>query len=438
MNKLWLIIKREYLVRVKKKSFILVTILTPLALAAIIAIPTIIMINSGEARTNIAVKDNSGLITQFPPTQDEIQFDLVQLPLENLKAEYKKLGYDGVLYLPKYDNLDERLSVHYYSDGQLSLSTQSAVERRISGMVRDYKIQNSGYDKAVLDKLDARISLEQREITVNEAGQIQEINKKNSAAIATSLGYLAGFFIYFVLIFYGAMVMRSVMEEKMSRIVEVIITSVKPFQLMLGKILGVSAVALTQLLIWIILIPTLFITMQLIFGIDPSRSPAMDGEQVAQSASQIEEILFSVQQQNWALIIPLFIFYFLGGYFIYTSMFAAVGASVGDDLGESQSLTFPIMLPIILAFIFMTSVIDNPHSNLAFWTSIIPLFSPVIMPARIPFGPPLWEIILSVVLLLVTAVFFVWLSGRIYRVGILLYGKKASLKELGKWLFYKE
>ncbi len=439
MNKLWLIFKREYLVRVKKRSFILVTLLTPLALAAIIAVPIIVAMNSEEESKTIALKDDSGILTDDMVSESNVQLELVNTSLEELKRTYEDSGYDGVLYIPAFENLDDELAVQYFSSSQLTLSTQAFLERRIEDVVRNYKIENSGYDKETLAKLEADVDLEQMEISVNEAGELEEVDKKNSAAIATALGYLVGFFIYFVLIFYGAMVMRSVMEEKMSRIVEVVIISVKPFQLMLGKILGVSGVAFTQVLIWIILIPTLTAAVQFFLGVDPSQATAgMDAEQVAQSTSAMEEILGTLQQQNWALILPLFIIYFLGGYFIYASLFAAVGAAVGDDLGESQSLTFPIMLPIILAFLFMTSVIDNPNSGLAFWTSMIPLFSPIIMPARIPFGVPAWEIIVSVVLLIATAIFFIWLSGRIYRVGILLYGKKASLKELGKWLFYKE
>lgn len=245
-----------------------------------------------------------------------------------------------------------------------------------------------------------------------------------------------------ILIFYGTMIMRSVMEEKTNRIVEVIISSVKPFQLMMGKILGVSAVGMTQMVIWIGLtigltaIAGIFLPMDAA-DMQNSMGP-MQQVQPDEALVQLNETLDLIKSQNWSFIIPMFLFFFLGGYFIYSSMFAAIGSAMGDDMGESQSLTIVAMFPIIISVIVLAPVIENPTSSLAFWMSIIPLFSPVIMPARIAFEPPIWEIILSMVLLAGTSIFFVWLSGRIYRVGILMYGKKGTLKELGKWIFTSE
>ena len=239
--------------------------------------------------------------------------------------------------------------------------------------------------------------------------------------------------------------MRSVMEEKINRIVEVMISSVKPFQLMLGKIIGVGFVGLTQLAIWIILIPLIMIVVTLIMGPDMAGSSS----DIAQATEMVNEIsqqdddfsltklIVEIKAQNWLLILPAFIIYFLGGYFIYSSMFAAVGSAIGDDLGEGQQMMFPIVIPVIIAIIMVPSVFSNPDGPIAVFGSMFPLFSPILMPARLPFDPPLWQVFLSIFILVVSAIFMVWLAGRIYRVGIFMYGKKASFREIAKWIFYK-
>ncbi len=419
MNKLWLIVQREYLVRVKKKSFILLTLLMPLGFALLMIIPVVVANLSGNDQKQIAVKDDSGILTNDIKATERANFKIVSESLEALQAEYKDKGFDGVLYIPNFKNLNDELNVQYFSDGQLSLSTKEFIEGQIARRIRDHKIEAAGYDKKLLKSLETNVNLEQKELTLNEEGEIVEADKKNSAVIATVMGTASAFIIYMILLIYGGMVMRSVMEEKMNRIVEVMISSVKPFKLMLGKILGVSAVGLTQILIWIILIPTLVVVVQLLFHIDTSQMQgSMNPAETEDAMAKFNEVMGTLKQQNWGFIIPTFIFYFMGGYFIYAAMFAAVGSAVGDDLGESQSLTLPIMIPIILAFVFMSTVIDNPNSTLATWTSIIPLFSPIIMPARIPFDPPIWEVIVSMVVLAASVVFFIWIAGRIYRVGM--------------------
>jgi ABC-2 type transport system permease protein len=366
-------------------------------------------------------------------------FSLSSANFEELKLNYKKDRYDGVLYIPKFENLNAPLRVSYYSEGQMSISTQNSIERRIAEGIEAYKIKNSGYDEAVLNSFKTKVSLDQVELAFDDTGKLIESDKKNSAGIATAIGYISGFIIYMILIFYGTMIMRSVMEEKTNRIVEVIISSVKPFQLMMGKIIGVSAVGLTQMIIWIVMTTALvsvagmFIPMDATSMQDPMGQ--MQQMQASEGMVQLNQSLEVLKAQNWGLILPVFIFYFLGGYFIYSSMFAAIGSAMGDDMGEGQSLTLVAMFPIIIAILVLAPIVENPSSSLAFWFSMIPLFSPIVMPARIAFEPPVWQIILSMILLAGTAVFFVWLSGRIYRVGILLYGKKGTLKELGKWIF---
>lgn len=246
---------------------------------------------------------------------------------------------------------------------------------------------------------------------------------------------------YMTVFIYGMMVMRSVMEEKTNRIVEVMISSVKPFQLMLGKIIGVGAVGLTQVAIWAILIPTMSFLVTLLFGFDSAQmNTSMPAAEINpdDTEAMIALAMGELTGQNWALILPLFILYFLGGYFLYSSLFAAVGSAMGDDLGEGQALTLPITIPVIIAFYIMFVAVQAPNSSLAVWASIFPLFSPIVMPARLAFEPPMWEILLSIAVLIASCTFFVWLSGRIYRVGILMYGKKVTFKELGKWLFYRD
>jgi len=442
MNKLGLIIQREYLTRVKKKSFILLTLLAPLIFVALFTVPALLAVYAGKESKTIAVKDSSGVFVPPSDTTRQTLFVLRNDPVEVLKADYGKMGFDGVLYIPSLpDSGSRKMEVFYYSEGQLSLNSKSEIERSIAGSVENYNIKRSGYDEGILDSFRPKVSLKQKELAKNEAGELVESDKKNSAGIATAIGFVAGFIIYIVLLIYGTMIMRSVMEEKTNRIVEVIISSVKPFQLMMGKIIGVSAVGLTQMIIWIGMTIALISVVGMFIPVETIAEAQQQGPMGSpppQELSAVMENLNIIKSQNWGYIIPLFLFYFIGGYFIYSSLFAAVGSAMGDDLGESQPITFVAMAPIIIAIILISPVIENPTSPLATWMSIIPLFSPVLMSARLAFEPPLWELVVSMTVLAASALFFVWLSGRIYRVGILMYGKKTTLKELGKWMFYKE
>ncbi len=442
MNKLGLIIQREYLTRVKKKSFILLTLLSPLIFVALFTVPALLAIYAGKETKTVAVKDGSGVFMMPTDTDAKVKYQLSGKSLDDLKENYKSLGFDGVLHIPTLpDSGAEKMEAFYYSEGQLSLGTKSSMERRIENSVEDHNIKKSGYDEQLLKSFRPDVSLKQKELEINEAGELVETDKQNSAGIATAIGFVAGFIIYIVLLIYGTMIMRSVMEEKTNRIVEVIISSVKPFQLMLGKIIGVSAVGLTQMLIWIGMTIALMSVVGLFIPVEAMAEAQQGPLNNGPSPEEMSEMMGTfgiLKAQNWGYILPLFLFYFIGGYFIYASLFAAVGSAMGDDLGESQPITFVAMAPIIIAIILISPVIENPTSPLATWMSIIPLFSPVLMPARLAFEPPVWELLLSMVVLAASAFFFVWLSGRIYRVGILMYGKKVTLKELGKWMFYKE
>ena len=443
MNKLWLIIEREYLTRVKKKSFILITLLSPLIFVAMFTVPALVAVFAGKEQKTVGVKDDSGIFTTPEDSSSRVTFVLLTEPLDVLKATYKGRGFDGVLYIPSFQDTVKKLKISYFSEGQISLGAMNYIEDRVADQVEDHKIKAAGYSEEIMQGFKTNVSLEQKEVAFNEAGELIETDKKNSAGVATAIGFISGFIIYIVLLFYGTMIMRSVMEEKTNRIVEVIISSVKPFQLMMGKIIGVSAVGLTQMVIWITLTIVLTSVAGIFLNVDPAAAqnamnPMGQPPQQAEMMNQSAEIFSMITSQNWGYIIPIFLIYFLGGYFIYSSLFAAVGSAMGDDMGEGQSLSLVAMAPIILSIILISPVIENPTSPLAIWMSIIPLFSPVIMPARLAFEPPLWELIVSILLLIGSSVFFIWLSGRIYRVGILLYGKKASLKELVKWTFSNE
>jgi ABC-2 type transport system permease protein len=439
MNKLWLIIKREYITRVTKRSFILATLLTPLAIVAFIAIVALIFSYDAGQR-KIVIVNESGIELKLKDTK-KVNFTFSKSNLEKTKKTYKDNGYMGVLYLPEIKDLQKQdIRVKYFSEEQISIGTKEFIQNELADKIREVKIDDSEINRAILESLNTEISLEEIGLSIDGSGQVQEQDKTNSAGLAAAIGTMMGFAIYLFLFIYGSMVMRSVMEEKMSRIVEVMISSVKPFQLMLGKIVGVGGVGLTQILIWAILIPTLNFVVSIFLPIDPDalQSAQMSGADSEDMMLQVAMVIENVKSQNWALILPMFIFYFLGGYFIYSALFAAVGSAISDDLGESQSLTLPITIPVILAIYIAIAVIENPTSNLATFASIFPLFSPIVMPARLPFNPPVWEIVVSVLVMIASVIFFIWLSGRIYRVGILLYGKKVTLKELGKWMFYKE
>jgi len=438
MDKLWLIIKREYLTRVKKWTFILATLATPLAVAGFIVVSALLANQSEEQR--IALKDDSGIFLEKTiKDSDRAKFIMSKEPLDSLIANYEEMNFDGVLHVPDFGerlDKDKELEVNYYSDGQLGIVTKMFIESRMAKRIKDHKITQSGYDEKIIESFET-------EITIGEkAASGEDTGVGNRAEIATGFGMMMGFFMYMVIFIYGMMVMRSVMEEKTNRIVEVMISSVKPFQLMMGKLIGVAGVGLTQLLIWIILIPGIVFISGLIFSPDPSAmSGAGMGAGQEMNPEEMESLIYQMGETlgalNWWFILPLFVVFFIGGYFVYSSLFAAIGSTISDDVGESQSLTMPISMLVVIALLIMSAVVQNPNSSLATWSSMVPFFSPVVMPARLAFDPPLWEVLLSTFILIVSSIFFVWLSARIYRVGILMYGKKVTFKELGKWMFYR-
>lgn len=439
MNKLGIIIRREYLSRVQKRSFILTTLLTPLAFLLLFVASGLIGLYSGDEDRRIAVSDPSGLLQRTMRDGEHLFFSFPQFPLDTLKAMTGRGLYDGILEIPPLPDIrTKRHTVRLYSDDQLGIDAQMTIEEAVGDRLREHKIATLQIDPQALEALDTRVSLEPRPLTEGEG---EDGASSMKASIGAGLGMLMGFVMYMAVFIYGMMIMRSVMEEKTSRIVEVMISSVKPFQLMLGKIIGVGAVSLTQFVIWIVTIPLLATLAGMVVGFDPdTMKPPPGAEQIDPDDAQamIAMAYDELTKVQWSSILPLFLLYFLGGYLLYASLFAAVGSAVGDDIGESQSLTAPISIPIVLAFIILQAAIRSPHSDLAVFGSLFPLFSPIVMPARLAFEVPWWQVAISLALLAGTVLGFVWLSARIYRVGILMYGKKVTFKELGKWMFYKD
>lgn len=441
MSKLWMITAREYTSRVKKKTFILTTILAPIGMVIFWAALIFIMA-SGSEEKKVAVVDPEGVLqldTQGKLRDGSITYKYPKGDLETVRSEAKDKGYAGILHVPEQelDSLTRTLRVIYYSDEDLGIKSKGNLQSAIQKQARKIKMDQLALSEQRLEQLDTDVQLK----TAGLDGT-QEEGSDYKAEVATVIGWIIVLLIYAVIFVYGNMVMRSVMEEKTNRIVEVLVSSVKPFELMLGKILGVGAVGLTQFAIWAITFPLLYLGVGLLFADKIQAMQAnMDTATTAGAEAQAETIIMAMnglQSFNFTYIIGMLLIFFLLGYFLYASLFAAVGAAMGDDSGEGQSLTLIVSLPIIIGFYMGISAINNPSSSMAVWSSLVPFFTPIIMPVRIIFEPPMWQVILSIVILFFSAIFFIWLSGRIYRVGILMYGKKTTVKEFVQWIFRKD
>ena len=442
MSKIGLVLTREYTTRVKKKSFIVMTILMPALMAAMFILPSYFMSQDDTKERTIAVYDGSTILLGQLESNNYTKFKFIP-EAEYLKIKDHLKTSDFYALLVIQPNLLNTNTVQLISASNIPFDLKYQIRDKIRSVIEKEKMADVIKQTNVPD-LETRIAATKTSINVNtiKLGESGEA-KKSSTEIGMVLGYIFGFVIYMFILLYGQMVMQGVMEEKQSRIVEVIISSVKPFELMMGKIIGIAMVGLTQLFIWIILGVAIISGAR---GMMPAAQHAGSAQEIiAQSAAQanapaeldkMQDILSMMGSVNFPLIIGCFIFFFIGGYLLYSSLFAAVGSAV-DAQEDAQQFMMPIMMPIILAILVMMSAIKNPEGPVAFWFSMIPFTSPVVMMARIPFGVPYWQLALSMVLLIATFVAMVWAAGKIYRTGILMYGKKASWKELGKWLTYK-
>lgn len=430
MRKIFLIIKREYLTRVRKRSFIIMSFVGPVLFGLMFLIPIWLVTREGEKKV-IEVLDESGYFKGQFREKSDLKFRYIDESLEKAKENLSGQDKYGLLYIPPL-NLDHPEGIVFFAEQNPSIEVQAELEQMLKRRIEDIKLERSGIDKEKLAGIKTKVNI--NTINISSAGE-----KEGDTGIATGAGYIASLLIYFFIFMYGIQVMRGVIEEKSNRIVEVIVSSVRPFQLMMGKIIGVGAVGLTQFLLWTVLSMAIYTAAyQYYMGDLPQGThTVMVGNQMAQ-ASQPEaaEILEKIGTINFPLIIGSFIFYFLAAYLFYGSLFAAVGSAVDND-SDAQQFQLPVTLPLIFSVIILTAIIREPHGTLAFWTSIIPFTSPVIMMMRIPFDPPAWQIALSMALLVAGFIGTAWMAGRIYRIGILFHGGKVSYKLLAKWLFMK-
>lgn len=438
MNKIWLVTQREYLTRVKNKTFILTTLLTPLGILVFMAAVVFVMSTGSDKAKTINVFDPTNLLEKELISRDNLTFSFSNESLEAQKELYKAKKINGIIEIPALtDSLASKYSYKYHADKPLAMDESFAIDKAIGKKIRNYKLKKLNIDETMLKNLDTDVS--SIPVTILEDKKISSITN----VVSSVLGGVVGYAMFFIILFYGMQVMRSVMEEKINRIVEVLISSLKPFELMMGKVIGVGLVGLTQIGIWLILMPLIYIIGASLFGVnaDGIGSLATNDMPIDQMAltsqDKISQVFFELKSMNWWLILPLTLFYFLGGYFAYSAIFAAIGSAVGEDINDANSLTLPVMMPLMFSMYIGISAVNAPDSSLAVWSSMIPLLSSIVMPVRLPFDPPWWQIAISVVSLIIFSVLVVWLAARIYRVGILMYGKKASFKELAKWVFYK-
>ena len=434
MNHLPLIIKREYLTKVKNKSFIVMTILSPIIMIALISLVAYLsQLNNDKVRT-ITVLDESGLASDvFESTDKTIYNVLENMSLHDAKILTKEISSVGLLHIDKVENIDS-ISNHikFYSEESPSLSLISDLESKLEKKLTNAKLLENGVDVDMINASRVRVNIAQESYAGEKSSKIDSVVK-------LIFGGLAGYLLFMFIIIYGNMIMRSVIEEKTSRIIEVIISSVKPIQLMLGKIIGTSLAGITQFVIWIIIGGVLMVIVSFVFGIDV-HTPQQDMMQQAMSNPELNMGLQDAFMAFYNLpllnLVIAFILFFIGGYLLYSSFYAAIGAAV-DNETDTQQFMLPIIMPLILAvYIGIFTVIEDPHGTVSTVFSFIPLTSPVVMLMRIPFGVPLWQQLVSLLLLVMSFMFTVWFAAKIYRVGILMYGKKPTYKEIIKWIRY--
>lgn len=434
MNKILLVIQREYVTRVLKKSFWISSLLAPVLITAIYAIPIWLAMKDKEQK-QIAIFDQSHLLKSADLQDKELVFTFTNVPEKSFKTQFAKSGYDAFVSIP-VDVLTNPKGVHIYSSKNIGLNLKESVERLIQNKVRQELMYKAGISAKVYE--DTQVDIASETITVSENGG----ETSSSSAGAMILAGIMGLILYVTLLLYGSQVMNGVIEEKSNRIIEVIISSVKPYQLMLGKIIGVGLVGLTQFLLWIVLTIGLTQVTGKIYASKVKATIAVDQGKAsvdmrnAMQDSPMGEVTKVLESTNIPLILVAFLFYFFVGYLLYSSFFAAIGSAV-ESATEAQQFTFIVMIPIILSFLLAQYTMQDPDSTVAFWASMIPFTSPINMMVRLPYGVPVWELVISMSLLVAGFLACSWISARIYRVGILMYGKKATWKELSKWLFYK-
>ena len=444
-----IIISREYLNKVKKKSFIWTTLLVPILVAGLTIGIMVAMMNTKEKTKTIAVVDESGIVLPYLTDSETIHYQPLQgVALDSIKTNLASYGFDGVLSVGQLDTLEKTVPADLYSPKPFGMELVDNINARINRAVEDYRI--ASYHIEGLDQIlkDVKANIRLRSYTVSDSGE----EKISEAGVYSILSMILGIFLFMFITLFGGMVMSSVIEEKASRVVEVLVSSVKATELMFGKIIGIALVALTQFLLWIVLSVAIISIGGAVIGFDKlaggdatemvSSMGGVDAEQLEAVTAQVSEesglstVVSTLTNIPWGQLIGLFLVYFVFGYLLYASMFAAIGSAVENE-GDTQQLQLPLTIPLMLAYIIALYAFRAPDSSIAFWGSIIPFTSPIVMISRLPFGVPAWEIILSIVLLVLTFVLFAWASAKIYKVGILMFGKKSTWKDLWKWFKQK-
>jgi ABC-2 type transport system permease protein len=441
-----IVISREYLNRVKKKSFIWTTLLVPILVAGLTIGIMLAVMNTKDKVKTIAVADASGIVLPYLTDTETIRYkDTGTQPLDSVKANLSALGYDGVLSVGPLDPAEKTVTADIFSAKPFGMELTDNINSRLNRAVEDYRI--ASYNIEGLDQIlkDVKANVRLHSYTISDDGE----EKISEAGVYSILSMLLGIFLFMFITLFGGMVMSSVIEEKSSRVVEVLISSVKATELMFGKIIGIALVALTQFLLWIVLSVAIISIGGSLIGMDKlgggnatelvSSMGGVDAAQLEAATAQLSDeseigtVLSTLQGLPFGRILSLFLVYFFFGYLLYASMFAAIGSAVENE-GDTQQLQLPLTIPLLLGYIIALYAFRAPDSSIAFWGSIIPFTSPIVMISRLPFGVPVWEIILSVVLLVATFVLCAWASAKIYRVGILMFGKKSTFKDLWKWL----
>jgi ABC-2 type transport system permease protein len=445
MKNILLILQREYLVRIKKKSFWILTFLMPILISGFYAFLFWGVLNSREEQ-KVSIIDQNGGFTQKFKSSPQIKFEYLHIPLDSAMVKLKQKKTDILAVIPK-DIMEDPKGLKIFTSKGVGFEIQSKIENIIQNEIRNVKLSKAGIDQKILE--EAEVDVSSKVVVVSKEGELKEQN----TAVSTILGTLSAILMFVTVIVFGMQVMRGVIEEKTNRIIEVIISSVKPFQLLMGKILGVGLVGLTQFALWICLT---FVFTSVSSSFLPSNQIAKMAQQEMadipqkpkdklatkqitkspRSTSEIMGFIESAKNLNIPLIIGCFLFYFLFGYLFYSSVYGAIGSAVDSETDTQQFMT-PIMLPLMAGYIIALMTAGQADNKLLFWASMVPFTAPITMMARLPYGVETWELVLSMSLLVISTIGMVWLASKIYRVGILMYGKKPTLKEIGKWIFYK-
>ncbi|WP_194976088.1 ABC transporter permease [Aquiflexum lacus] len=432
MSKVWLVIKREYLSRVQKKSFLLATILTPLVFPAIMGLFLWIAVgeSSSSALRIIEVVDDNNLF--FLESSEQYAFSFSNTSLEDAKSMVQNGERFGFLYIPNLD-LTRPVGITYYAEKNPSMGLISFLESNLKRRIEEQRLFESGIDPEVINAYRTKVAIQS--ITLDNKGD----EKITDATVNYAIGFMAGIMIYIFIFIYGNQIMQGVIEEKSSRIIEILISSIRPFQLMMGKIIGIGAVGLTQFLIWVVLIGGISSVIIGYFGMQMPQQQIMDlanpeMSQMINGDNDIYKIIQTIQGIDFFQLTLTFVFYFLGGYLLYGAFFAAVGAAI-DTPSEAQQFMLPITIPLLIGYMgLFVFVLNDPNSNVSFWLSIVPFTSPIAMMGRVSYGVPFWDLALSMGLLITGFLFSTWVAGKIYRIGILIHGTKVDYKTIWRWI----